>query len=219
MAEWWATLSVAMKVLWGITLAASLIFIIQSVLTFIGADADSTGLDGGGFDAGSSDISGGLDSADGGMDASVHSADGTATGGSNLYTFRNLINFLLGFGWSVILLRESIKPTAVLIFVSVLIGVGLVAAVMYMFRLLSKMQQSGTINVYTQAVGCQGSTYLRIPGNRMGEGKVQITINGAVREYDAQTEGDTIPTGTPIKVVEVINEGTLLVETLASEII
>ena len=88
-----------------------------------------------------------------------------------------------------------------------------------MFRLLSKMQQSGTINVYTQAVGCQGSTYLRIPGNRMGEGKVQITINGAVREYDAQTEGDTIPTGTPIKVVEVINEGTLLVETLASEII
>ena len=107
MAEWWATLSVAMKVLWGVTLAASLIFIIQSVMTFIGADADSTGLDGGDFDAGSSDISGGLDSVDGGMDASAHGADGTVAGGSNLYTFRNLINFLLGFGWSVILLRET----------------------------------------------------------------------------------------------------------------
>jgi len=209
MAEWWATLSVAMKVLWGVTLAASLIFIIQSVLTFIGADADSTGLDGGGFD--SADMGGGMDAADG--------SDANVSGGSNLYTFRNLINFLLGFGWSVILLRDSIKPTAVLIFVAALVGLGLVAAVMYMFRLLSKMQQSGTINVYTQAVGCQGSTYLKIPGNRAGEGKVQITINGAVREYDAQTEGDTIPTGTPIKVVEVINESTLLVETLASEII
>lgn len=216
MAEWWATLSVAMKVLWGVTLAASLIFIIQSVMTFIGADADSTGLDGG-LDAGSD--FGGMHSADGALDASADGGDGSITGGSNLYTFRNLINFLLGFGWSVILLRDSIKPTAILIFVAALIGLGLVAAVMYMFRLLSKMQQSGTINVYTQAVGCQGSTYLKIPGNRSGEGKVQITINGAVREYDAQTEGDTIPTGTPIKVVEVINEGTLLVETLASEII
>ena len=163
MAEWWATLSVAMKVLWGVTLAASLIFIIQSVLTFIGADADSTGLDGGGFD--SADMGGGMDAADG--------SDATVSGGSNLYTFRNLINFLLGFGWSVILLRDSIKPTAVLIFVAALVGLGLVAAVMYMFRLLSKMQP----------------------------------------------EGDTIPTGTPIKVVEVINESTLLVETLASEII
>ena len=65
MAEWWATLSVAMKVLWGVTLAASLIFIIQSVLTFIGADADSTGLDGGGFD--SADMGGGMDMGGGGM--------------------------------------------------------------------------------------------------------------------------------------------------------
>ena len=31
-----------MKILWGITLAASLIFIIQTIMTFIGADVDSS---------------------------------------------------------------------------------------------------------------------------------------------------------------------------------
>ena len=43
--SWWVSLSLAMKILWGITLAASLIFIIQSIMTFIGADAGDGGID------------------------------------------------------------------------------------------------------------------------------------------------------------------------------
>ena len=40
MIEWWNSLSVVMKVMWAITLSASLIFVIQSILTFIGAGSD-----------------------------------------------------------------------------------------------------------------------------------------------------------------------------------
>ena len=98
-------------------------------------------------------------------------------------------------------------------------GVALVAAVMYLFKWLAGMQQSGTIDLYKSAVGCSGSAYLSIPGERHGEGKVQITINGAVREYNAVTDGDTIKTGTPVKVVEVIDNQTLLVEELNSYIV
>ncbi len=206
MAVWWASLSVAMKVLWGLTLSASLIFIIQSVMTFIGADMDGTGLDGADLDVSGADA--GLDGGDGAIDS-----------GSNLYTFRNLINFILGFGWSAILLQKSISSTFVLIFVSVLVGLGLVALVMYIFKLLSRMQQSGNIDVYRLAAGCQGTCYLTIPGERKGEGKVQISINNSVREYNAQTEGDTIPTGAPIRVAEVINGTTLLVEPVQPEVI
>ena len=90
---------------------------------------------------------------------------------------------------------------------------------MYLFKLLAKMQQNGAIDVYKSAVGCTGKVYLTIPGERKGEGKVQITINNAVREYVAQTDGDTIRTGTPIKVVEVLGNSTLLVEELNSLII
>ena len=200
-ATWWAEQSPVMKLLWGVTLSASLIFVIQTVMTFLGADADSTDFD--------------VD-----VDTSMDGSDlSNIEGGSNLYTFRNFVNFFLGFGWSAILLQPSVKSTALLIILSVLVGVGLVVAVMYLFKWLSSMQQSGNINVYKAAVGCQGKCYLRIPGERSGEGKVQITIQGAVREYNAVTDGDEIKTGASVKVIEAVDANTLLVEEQNSYII
>lgn len=197
-ATWWTGLSLVMKILWGVTLTASLVFIIQSILTFLGADADST------FDV---DVDSSLDGSD------LSNIDG----GSNLYTFRNFVNFLLGFGWSAILLQRSITSTPLLIFVSVLIGLALVAAVMYMFKWLAGMQQSGNIDIETAAKGCEGKVYLTIPALEQGEGKVQITISGAVREYNAITDsGEPLRTGTPIRVVDVVNANTVLVEQINS---
>ena len=40
MITWWTSLSTTMQVLWAITLSASLIFIIQTILTFLGAGGD-----------------------------------------------------------------------------------------------------------------------------------------------------------------------------------
>ena len=215
MIEWWNSLSVMMRVLWAITLSASLIFIIQSVMTFLGADGGSD------FDI-NSDVdvpdAGGLgDLPD---DGSVP-IDGNAVQGSGmgLLTFRNLVNFFLGFGWSAILLRESIPSTGLLMVISILVGVVLVFAVMMLFKWLSGMQQAGNIDVFKAAPGCEGKVYLRIPAQRGGTGKVQISINNSVREYEALTDGDALPTGSSIKVVEVISADTLLVEPIESLII
>lgn len=202
--EWWTGLSLIMKLLWGITLTVSLIFIIQTIMTFIGADGMDADLD----SFSGNDIDTNLDFPD--MDG--HS-------GMNLYTFRNFINFFLGFGWTAILLQEKIQSAAILILISVAVGVMLVTLVMYIFKWLNSMQQSGNINIYKSAVGCKGQVYLTIPAERKGTGKVQISINDSIREYDAITDGDTIKTGTNIKVTEVINENTLLVEELNSLII
>ena len=197
-ATWWASLSLIMKILWAVTLSASLIFVIQSILTFVGADADS-------------DFSTDVDVSGDGSDLS------NIDGGSNLYTFRNFVNFILGFGWSAILLQDSITSVAVLILVSALIGIALVAAVMYLFKWLAGMQQSGNINLQKAAAGCEGKVYLTIPAARAGIGKVQITINGAVREYDAMTENEeALKTGTPIRVVDTLDANTLLVEEINS---
>ena len=193
-ATWWAELSLVMKILWGVTLTASLVFIIQSILTFVGADADSN------FDV---DVDTSMDGAD------LSNIDG----GANLYTFRNFVNFILGFGWSAILLQESVPNIPLRIVLSVLIGLGLVTAVMYLFKWLAGMQQSGNINVHKSAAGCEGKVYLTIPAGRSGAGKVQITISGAVREYDAVTESEEpLKTGTSIRVVDAVDSNTLLVE-------
>ena len=196
MITWWTSLSTAMQILWALTLSASLIFVIQTVMTFLGLgdhDAD--------FD---------MDTSDGSFDADPS---------MNLLTFRNLVNFCLGFGWTAVLMHEKIESNALLIIVSVIVGILLVAIVMWIFKWLSEMQQTGNIDVHKSAVGCEGKVYLTIPGERKGEGKVQITINNAVREYDAVTDGETIKTGTAIKVTEVINDYTLLVEELTPTII
>jgi len=204
-AQWWMSLSVAMKVLWGVTLSASLIFIIQSIMTFIGAGSGDGALDG------DFDVSGDMDSdAPGDFDADPS---------MNLLTFRNLVNFCLGFGWSAILLQDSITSTGLLLIIATVAGGLLVTAVMYLFKFMSKMQQSGNINVFRSAEGCVGKVYIPIPANRGGQGKVQITINNSVREYDAVTEGDALPTGADIIVAEVVNESTLLVEPINSLII
>ena len=198
MTEWWTTLDLFMKILWCIAIASSLIFIVETVLTFIGADVD--------FDA----------------DADFDMPDGTFEGdpSMNLYTFRNLVNFLLGMSWTAILLKDQIASKALLMVIAFVAGAILVAAVMLMFKWLSKMQQSGNIDVMKDAEGCNGKVYLTIPAERAGTGKVQITINGAVREYDAVTDSEQdLKTGKAIKVVEAIDNSTLLVEELDSLLI
>ena len=42
MTEWWTSLDLFMKILWGIAIATSLIFILETVLTFIGIDHDGS---------------------------------------------------------------------------------------------------------------------------------------------------------------------------------
>ena len=212
MIDWWNSLDLMMKILWGITIAVSLIFIIQTIMTFIGAS-----------DAGDFDLDTGTDGLDGHMDSAGDAADaaeGAHLGsGMPLLTFRNMVNFFLGFGWTSVLLHEKIGSTSLLMIVSIIVGIALVFLVMYIFKWLASMQQSGNINVYKAAVDCQGKVYLTIPGERSGTGKVQITINNSVREYAALTDGPELKTGTDIKVVDVVSSDTLLVEELNSVII
>lgn len=198
MTEWWISLDLFMKILWCIAIASSLIFIIETVLTFIGADVEM-------------DMDTDFDMPDGGFEGDPS---------MNLYTFRNLVNFLLGMSWTAILLQEQIASKALLMIIAFAVGALLVFAVMMLFKGLSKMQQSGNIDVYRSAVGCSGKVYLTVPAERKGAGKVQININNSVREYDALTDSeDDLKTGTSIKVIEVLDTNTLLVEEINSLII
>ena len=217
MIDWWNSLEPAMKVLWAVTLSASLVFVIQTVMTFLGAAGDTD------FDINTDmDTAGPSDIGDGSVDvgADVETGESGHLGtGMNLLTFRNFINFLIGFGWTAILLKDSIPATGLRMLIAILVGIVLVAVVMLLFKWLTDMQQSGNINVFKSAVDCEGTVYLTIPGERAGEGKIQITINNSVREYAAVTDGPTLKTGQRIRVVEAVSSNTLLVEEINSVII
>ena len=193
MQTWWGSLDPFMQTLWGIAIFSSAVFIIQSIMTFVGMDSETN------FDG---DFDGDM-SADGAGESTPF----------QLFTFRNLINFMLGFSWTAIALRSSTENTTVMLVCGVVVGVLLVCAVMYLFKWMSGMQQSGTIQA-EDIVGSKGAVYLTIPAGRMGEGKVQVTVRGAIREYDAMTDGDRLHNETPIRVVAVLNGHTVLVERL-----
>ena len=191
MQTWWGSLDPFMQTLWGIAIVASAVFIIQSIMTFVGMDSETN------FDG---DFDGDM-SADGAGESTPF----------QLFTFRNLINFMLGFSWTAIALSASTESTSLMLVGGVVVGVLLVCVVMYLFKWMSGMQQSGTIEPEA-LVGCKGSVYLTIPAGRTGEGKVQITVRSAIREYNAMTEGDRLPNEAPIRVVAVLNGHTVLVE-------
>jgi len=73
-------LEIISKIYWLITLPFSLLFIIELIMSFLGASSDSSGLD-----------------ATGNVDTSTDIDDGISF---QLVTFKNLIAFFTIFGWS-----------------------------------------------------------------------------------------------------------------------
>lgn len=186
---WWTSLDIYLKIMWGIAIPVSIIFVIQMIMTFVGMGDHG-------------EISG---DADTDADVSVP---------FQLFTFRNFINFFLGFAWTGISLYEAIDNKIWLTLLGVIIGLVLVAIVMALLYALSKTIQSGNINI-NNAVGNTATVYFPIPAAGKGLGKVQMSIQQAVREYDAISEIDeTLPTGTIVRIKNVINPHTLLVEKL-----
>lgn len=198
MEEWWLSLTLFEKVLWAIAVPASVVFLAQMVMTFAGMDGD-------GIDA---DFSGDLHT-DGGAHGGHHGDHDVAP--FQVFTLRNFINFFLGFSWTGIALAPVINSKLVVIFCSVLSGTALVAVTMFIFYSLSKATQSGNINM-KNALDKSGQVYLTIPARRGGVGKVQMQVQGNLRDFEAVTEGDTIPTGQSVKVVSV-GENNILVVT------
>ena len=82
------------------------------------------------------------------------------------------------------------------------------------FSAMIRMQSDGTVRL-ANAVGQEGVVYLNIPVD--GIGKVQITIQGGLRIYDARARSvEKVKTGDRVKVLEVTPENMLIVEKLST---
>lgn len=178
-----------LKTFWYIAIPASLIFVVQTIMTFIGADATD------GIEA---DFNGDFDGADAPF---------------QLFSLRNLINFLLGFSWAGISFYGFIISTPLLILAAV--GVGIVFVLMF-FAIIRQVQKLAEDNSFkiTSTLNKTGDVYLTIPEHKTGKGKILISVNGSVHELDAMTENDRIPTGAVVKVVKLENNNILIVETI-----
>ncbi len=180
-------LPLIMQIFWGCALVSSIFMVVQLALSLIGM---------GDFE----------------FDADAASADGLDfSGGMDLFTVKNFTNFFVGFGWAGISLREYIDSDLTLIIISAIVGLLFVAIFIMIFKQLMKIEGSTAVGVEA-TIGRKADVYLRIPANRSGKGKVQLSVNGAVKEYNAMTDdAEPIASGGIVEIIEMLGKDCVLV--------
>jgi hypothetical protein len=187
--EFFENLDPLLRTFWYVAIPASLIFIIQTVMTFIGANS-SEGID--------TDFDGDVDSAD----LPFH-----------VFSLRNLINFLIGFSWTGISFYNSIPNEFYLILIAVFIGIAFVYMFFLIIKQVQKLAEDNSFKIIN-TLNKTAEVYLPIPEKKSGKGKIMISVNGSFHELDAMTEHDKIASNTLVKVVKIENNNILIVETI-----
>lgn len=186
---WWATLSLPLKIYWLVAIPFSIIFLMQLIMTFTGADfseSDATG---------DSDVA--VD-ADTGIDF-------------QFLTLKNLIAFFTLFGWTGIACLNSGVSTGITVVISFAAGLIMMVIMASLMWFMGKLTDNGTLKIHN-AVGKSGTVYIPIPGKRAGTGQIQIKVQG-LQTLDAMTDDENgFKTGQVVQVVGVVNGDILLVK-------
>lgn len=186
MMDFFVGMSTLQQSFWWVAIIASFIFLVQLIFTIIGTDF-TDGLH--------ADFDGDLDA--------VH-------GPFQLFSFRNLINFLMGFGWTGVAFYHSFENQMFLVILSAIVGCLFVVIFFIVIKQIMKLTEDNTFNI-DKLIGKTAEVYLRIPEQKSGKGKVQVSLNGSNHELLAVTETEEILSGTLVKIIR-IEEKILIVE-------
>ena len=186
--QWWETLSSAHQVFWFIAVIFSVLFFIQLILLLIGFDSDGTDFD--------------------------HATDSASFEHEfSALSVRSIIAFFTFFGWTGVLALGNNLNVWFAVLLASLTGLAAMFIVAYMVYKFAQLEQSGTLNLYN-ALDKPGEVYLTIPAHGKGTGKVHLLVEGRIREIDAVTPGEVLKTGTPIRVIDIMNGNVLKVESV-----
>jgi hypothetical protein len=170
-------------------LAGGALFVVQLVLSALGAsDAD---VDFGGHHG----------------DVTGHASADTSF---KLLSLQGLTAFFAMFGLVGLALSEEsqVGPT-VSVLGGMLGGAATTWLIAKIFRAAKKLEASGTVQL-KNALGLTGTVYLNIaPGK---PGKVTLTMAGRLLTLDATSDAQSLATGTEVRVVRVLGDGTIGVE-------
>ncbi len=176
---------------WGIALIGSAVFLVIFMLTFIGGGDTDMEADASDFEA-----------DDGGV-------------GFQFFTFKGIVAFFTIFGWSGVTCFDNELSIGITLIISIIAGFLMMILTSSLFYWMHKLAESGTLKM-KNAVGVIGEVYLPIGAKRSKMGKVQIKVQGSLRELEAITdEEENLKTGTMVKVTEIVSAELLLVEKIS----
>lgn len=190
--EWWAALAGIEKIFWGISIIFSVLFFIQFVLSLIGLDFET-------------DVD---------MDVDVDTDTGLTPDASfTVLSVRSFIAFFTFFGWAGVSVLSNGGSGLWAVGIGTMAGFSAMLLVGYIMYAFARLQDEGSVFNPYEALDEIGTVYMRIPANKQGAGKIQIKLQGSIKEIEAITaETAMIPTGTSIRVVDIIDDKIMLVE-------
>lgn len=158
---------------WSLAIVGTVVFVFKLIMLFVGLDGDSD-LD--------------FDLEDG----------GDSTGAFNLLSLQSVACLAMGTGWMGLVALLNLGFGSLHSWsLGLAFGFVLVVASAKLMQLAMSLESSGTLNLQ-RAVGQNGTVYLRIPED--GVGQVQVIVQGRLVTTDARSSGPSIATGTKIRV-------------------
>ena len=225
---WWESLTLLQRIFACVAIPATLLLVVQLVMTLIGLGDHESDLDGDGVpddvDLDGDGIPDGIDlDGDGIPDIAVadldhdgvpdgeHGGLSDSLGGLRLFTFRGITAFLAVYGWGALAVSRAGHPILMAVLLGLVMGAAAMVLIALVMQMILRLQADGTVSVHN-AVGSPGEVYLSVSPLRSGEGKVNVVIQDTMTECAAVTdEAEPIPTGTPVTVVGVTKEQQLIV--------
>lgn len=183
---WWESLGNAEQWFWAIALISNVLFALYLVAQFAGGHDADVDVDG--------DFE--LDHADAGF---------------AVLSLRSLLAFGMFMGYTGVVVLSQGGGWVLALLTGVVAGSLAAWLAWRLLRLILGLQSSGTLELHN-AIGQTGEVHLQIPAESGGIGKVMVEVQGALREMDALSEAEEIPTGASILVVGLADNGTLIVQ-------
>lgn len=213
MVAWWESLDALMRILYCITIPATIVMVVQTVLSVLGGFESGAGVDftdTSAFDGGA-DLGELADGDIGGHDVLIDGGNPADFSIASMFTVQGVVTFLMVMGWvSIVSISSGANPA-----VAMLIGCGLGLLTMYLVARLMfasrRLTENGTVDIHN-AIGENGTVYIPVPPKGKGEGKINLYLQGRYVEVNCiSAEDEMIPTGTEVRVTDVRN-GVLVVE-------
>ncbi len=217
LSTWWNELSGFAQVLYCVSIPSTLILIIQAVLIIMGFGnggpdmnlSDTSGFEVPDCDCGMCDPTDLSDMTHADSGEFINPAD---TGALHLFTFQGIITFLCVFSWVSIAAYALTTNIPISIIVGFICGAAAMFGVAKIVQVSAKLVQNGNIDP-KNFLGETGTVYFTIPADSKGQGKVNISLGERYAEFSAVTEEkEDIPSGSPVRVVDIRAENVLVVE-------
>ena len=145
----------------------------------------------------------------GGHDSDIHHDHDHPYWG--ILSIRGILAFGMFLGWTGLVALRAGFSMPVALAIGTAAGVLAAWLAWRLILLLLRLQVSGTLDPQ-QVVGLTGEVHLRIPAHREGYGKVMVEAQGALRELEAVSESEAIPTGSAILITGLTPEGVFIAQ-------